>query len=336
MSLLDTILPSDPTFAPSKWRADAARLFAAAIHMDTSTAMFAQQLEHLMAEDYDQKFPGVKWREFVPAASGIPAGAETVLQRGYSYAGHSTILAGDGFDVRRVTVDALEQRTRVVSLAVKWAITLQQLRAAAMANVPLDAKGMMAARRILEVDTDAIISLGDASLGLIGFVNQVTKAWGAVGAGVVLCAVGAPVGFTATWDTAATAAQILADVAIMVGFYRAGNVWEPTDLVLGSQTFTRLESLVALAGSPQTVLEVIRSRFGLKVSSWYRLDTASTTTGERAVMYARDKSVVEAIVPVETEILQPLWTGLGFETVSHTRCGGIQAADTNGIIYADM
>ena len=345
MDKLEKMIAKDPGgFRVDAWCADAAALMASGViralpggvRLDTITGLFADQLQHVMAQPYDRKYSGIRWREFVPAAAGIPAGAESVVQRGYDIQGHSTILAGDAFDVRRVTLDGLQQVTRVVSLAVKWTITMQQLRAAAMAGVDLDAKGAIAAARIIERDIDALVALGDASLGLVGFCSQAIKAWGAAGAGVVTAVAGAPVGFTATWNTAATAAQILFDVGMMVAWFRANNTWMPTHLLVGSGTFAVLEGTVALAGSPQTVLEVIRSRYGLTVDSWARLDTASGTGGERAVMYARDPSVAEAIVPVESEVLQPVWTGLGYETVTHSRCGGIQAADTTGILYADM
>ena len=342
---LEKEIQRDPGgFRLDAWVKNAAAEFASQIvrgapqmRMDTTTGLFENQLEYVMAQSYDRRYPGLKWREFVPAAAGIPAGAETVTQRGYDIEGHSTILAGDAFDVRRVTLDAMQQSTRIVSLAVKWVITMQQLRAAALAGVPLDTKGAQAATRIIERDIDSLVSLGDASLGLQGFCTQPVKAWGAAGAGVVTAVAGAPVGFTATWNTVATAAQILFDVALMRAWFSAQNVWEPTHLLLGSTTYAVLENMVALAGSPQTVLEVIRSRYqGMTVATWSRLDTASGTGGERAVMYARDPAVVEAIVPVESEVLQPLWTGLGYETVTHSRCGGIQAADTTGILYADM
>jgi hypothetical protein len=291
-----------------------------------------------MATSYDQKYPGLLARSFMTMASGIPEGAETVVQRGYDITGRATVLAGEATDVMRVSLSGTQQSTPIVGLAAKWGITLQQLAAAQMAGVQLDAKGMLASRLIVEREIDSLLALGDATLGLIGLCNQVIKVWGAAGAGVNMAAVGAPVGFTAAWDNpVTTAAQIMADIAILYGYFRAGNIYAPTDLVCGSGTYARLEMDQAIVGSEKSILELIKSRFpGLTVSSWWRLDAAGTGTGERVMLYAKDPMVVEGIVSKEPTYLQPVWTGLGYETVTYARCGGIQAADTTGIVYADM
>ena len=308
------------------------------IRMDTATAMFASQLEYIYSETYDQPYPGLMAKSFMSMATNIPAGAETVTQRGYDITGRATILAGEATDVMRVSLRGSEEHTRIVGTAVKWAITLQQLAAAAMAGVPLDSSGLQASKLIVERENDSLLSLGDATLGIIGMCSQVTKVWAAAGAGVNLAAVGAPVGFTAAWQNpATTAAQILADIAILVGFFRAGNIFEPTNMACGSTTYARLENEQAIVGSEKSILELVQSRYkGLTINPWWRLDTAGAGGGERVMLYAKNKMVCEGIVSLEPTFYPPYYTGLGYETTTYSRCGGIKAANTTGIVYADM
>jgi len=310
------------------------------VRMDTATGLFTEQLQHVMAENIDQEYPGLMavTGQIFPMASGIPRGAETVMQRGYSVTGQPTLLAGEAQDIHRVSLQGQEEATRIIGLAVKWAMTLQQSDAAAMAGVPLDSMGMAAANELMNREFDRLLTLGDATYNIIGFANQVTKIWAAAGAGVEIATVGVPAAFVATWNTVATAANIMNDFSIMMARFRGGNVHEPTDCLMGSQTWSRLESLLAVAaGSESTVLEALKRRYPLiTFRPWWRLDTAGAAGGERVILFANKKRVAEGIVTVMPENLQPVWTGVGFETVVYGRVGGIKATDTTGILYADM
>ena len=356
--ILKSLLATPPAEAgdPGGWNVDGwisgtARMLAAGsgfgagsgYRADTLAGLFETQLQAVIAETYDEQFSGNKAREFFPQAPGIPAGAETVLQRGYTFTGSATLLAGEATDVKRVSLVGAEQTTRIVGLACKWGITQQQLNAAAMAGIPLDAKGMLAAKMVIERDIDGLIANGDATLGIMGAIAMPTKIFPAAGAGVNLYAPAAPVGFTGIWGGAATAAQIMDDVAMLVARFRAGGVFEPTDMLIPSAAYSRIENLIAIAGDTRSVLEVLKSRYpGIRFHHWWRLDTASGATGtggaggERVMLYARSKMVIETIVSQEIINLQPVWDGLGYETVSYARCGGVQSASEVAISYAEM
>jgi len=310
---------------PKSWRAD------------TATGLFEEQLRHVMAQEYDRPYPGLQARTFMPPAAGIPAGAETVVQRGYDITGRPELVVNEARDIPRVSLQGRESHSRVVGLGIKWGINYDEMLAAAMAGVALDGKGLTAARTIQEREIDLLLALGDAQYGVIGIANQATKVWGAAGAGVQLAVAGAPVAFTANWDTVATAPQILTDFAILKTSYSAGNVHFPTDCAMGSATYARLETLTVVAGTTDTVLEVLRRLYpGITFRQWWRLDTAGAGGGERVMLFERGSACAESIVSLEPTMLQPTWDGFGWETVCYARCGGIQAADTTAMVYADM
>ena len=305
--------------------------------MDTATGMFEHQLRAVMAKDYDRPYPGLMARSMMPAATGIPAGAETVLQKGFDITGRPELVVSDARDIPRVSLYQMTQTTRIVGLACKWGINYDEMLAAAMAGVDLDGKGLQAARTVQEREIDLLLSTGDAQYGITGFLNQATKAPAAAGAGVELYTTGAPVGFVAAWDATATAAQILADFAVLEAKFRSENVHWPTDCLLGSGTYARLNTLTVVAGTTDTVLDVLRQRYpGINFRQWWRCDAAGVGAVERAVLYERGDMTAESIVSLEPTMLAPVWDGFGWETVCYARCGGIQAADTTGIVYIDM
>jgi hypothetical protein len=54
------------------------------------------------------------------------------------------------------------------------------------------------------------------------------------------------------------------------------------------------------------------------------------------MLYAKDRNVCEGIAPLAPTNLPQAWDGYQYTTVMLARCGGIQAADTTGMLYADM
>lgn len=310
------------------------------MRLDTATGLFEHQLRAVMAKSYDRPYPGLMMRGTMPAATGIPAGAETVVQRGFDISGRPELVVSDARDIPRVGLQATQEVSRIVGLACKWGINYDEMLAAAMAGVDLNGKGLIAAFTIQEREIDLILATGDAQYGLLGLANQATKAPAAAGAGVELYTTGAPAAFVSAWDgsgAGSTAAQILADWAILEAKFRGDNVHFPTDCLLGSATYARMNTLTVVAGTTDTVLDVLRQRYpGIRFQQCWRCDAAGVGAVERAVLYERGDMTAESIVSLEPTMLAPVWDGFGWETVCYSRVGGIQAADTTGIVYIDM
>lgn len=296
---------------------------------DTSTAMFEQQLEALLSKTYDKKYPALKARQMVPEGPGIPSGAETVSSYGFDEKGEATLLASYGEDIRRVDLDGVKSTWNIIGIAASWALTIQQARAAAMSGVPIDAKGLMAARRMVERKIDSLIALGDSKFRIDGFAALTTGS-----SGVYL--ENKTGDLTGDWITA-TADNIRADLDICVANFSDGNIWEPTHLLLPTDLYARFRSLRIATGSDYTLLKWIEDQYELAVEKWSVLNTAdSAGTGGRAILYVRDEEVVSSIVSQEPEQLPSVWTGLGWDTVMHARCGGVRVENPRGILYADQ
>jgi len=295
---------------------------------DTTTALFEQQLEAVLSKSYDKKYADLKARSFIPSGPGIPTGAETVSSYGYDINGEATILAGYGEDVRRVDIDGVKSTWNIVGIAAAWMLTVQQARGATMAGVDIDAKGLMAARRVIARKIDDLLTEGNADVGVDGFAALTTGSTGVM--------IENKTGdLTGDWLTA-TAANTLADIDICLANFSSASIWVPTDLLVDPSVYTRWRSLQKSTGSDYTLLDWISEKYELNVSQWNRLATAdSAGTAGRAIFYAKTDEVVSSIISQEPEQLPSVWKGLGWETIMHARCGGVRVENPNGILYAD-
>lgn len=295
---------------------------------DTTTALFEQQLEALLAKSYDKKYPALKARQFIPSGAGIPTGAETVSSYGYDLKGEATILASYGEDVRRVDLDGVKTTWNIVGIAAAWMMTVQQARGATMAGVDIDSKGLMAARRLIERKIDDLLTSGDADAGIDGFAALTTGA-----TGVTL--ENKTGDLTGDWLTA-TAANTLADLDVCFQNFADASIWEPTDILVPTTLYPHWRRTQLSTGSDYTLLKWIEEQYGVRVSSWNKLNTAdSAGTGGRVIIYTRDEEVVSSIISQEPEQLPSVWKGLGWETIMHARCGGVRVENPKGILYAD-
>lgn len=297
---------------------------------DTSTALFEQQLEALLGRLYDRKYPALKARSFLPPSPSIPAGAETVSSIGYDMEGEATILSSYGEQVRRVELDGVKSTWNIIGIAASCAITLQQARAAAMAGVPLDSKGIAAARWLIEKKIDDLLATGDTSSGLDGFLNLTTGSSGVL--------IENKTGdLDGDWELAATAAStVINDFAVCYQNFESAAIFLPDTCLLPTNVWSRLMALQINTASSTTVLEFLSDKYGVAFDRWSKLDTAdSVGTGGRIVLYQKSEDVISPIISVEPEILPSVWRGTSWETVLHARCGGVRVENPKGILYAD-
>jgi hypothetical protein len=110
--------------------------------------IFAQALEHWIAETLDQPYPRYFADELIPMRRNIPPGAGTVVAYGYDKTGEATVLSGLGEDIPRVDLSARRMTSPMVGLAAAFAVSQQQIREAAMApnNPQIESMGLDAVR----------------------------------------------------------------------------------------------------------------------------------------------------------------------------------------------
>lgn len=306
--------------------------------LDTNTALFTRSLAEVLARPFDRRLPALKAISLLPPGEPLDPGAETAIARGHEMHGEATVTTTYQTEINRVTLQGSEHVHQIVGVIAQWFMGYQQVRAAAMSGVPLNAKGLATVRRAVEQKIDDVLSLGWANAGISGLIDAggATSRWqGGVNP------VGNPT--TGNWALAATTAQnIIDDIAKMVTQVESGELYTPTDLVVAPDEWNRINTLPVGIVANMTVMQWIKMSWGFTVSRWNRLDlipatmTVSGAQQNRALLYEKSAEVVEPLVSVDLEYLPAVWTGLGWETNVHARTGGVHCENPLGFLAFDM
>jgi hypothetical protein len=226
------------------------------------TAMLAQQLEYMMAELFDVEYPELKSRRFFPVDNSVPTGAETFSYRQYDKMGRAKIIGNYSDDLPLVNVQGTKFVNKIVGLGDGYEISIQSIRAAAMAGVPLDSTLADTARMAIEQSIDELAAFGDADAGLSGFLNE---------ANIPLVAPS-----TGTWSTA-SADEIIADVQkLWQSIPTATNqIHMPDTLLVDTTSWGYLQRPRSTDNDTSIAKWLLGNLEGIRnIDQWYKLDTA--------------------------------------------------------------
>lgn len=293
------------------------------------TVFLTRQLEHIEAKLYDIKYPTLKARDLVPKIGGVPSGAEVYTYREYDARGVAKIIADYGDDLPRADVVAQETTISIKGIGSSYGYSIQEMRAAQMAGIPLDSSKAASARRQIEEQIDKCLSFGSVAHGMKGLLNQ-------SGTGVYVVpngGLGSPL-----WSTK-TADEILKDLnGIVNSVPGVTNGVEYVDtLCLPIEQHALIASTARSANSDTTILEYFMKNnpWIKEVIPWYRCKTAGASGVTRAVAFRRDSEALGALVPQEFEQLPVQPDNLTFKVPCHARCGGVVLRLPLTVVYAD-
>lgn len=152
------------------------------INMDANETMFfSRQLESIKARSFDVEYPEFPATRVLPVSTDAGAGAQSITYRQFDSVGLMKLIASYADDLPRSDVFGKEFTTPVRSLGGSYGYSVQEIRSAMMAGVPLQQRKANAARQAYEQAVNNIAFFGDGSAtygGLYGlFYNpNVTKA----------------------------------------------------------------------------------------------------------------------------------------------------------------
>lgn len=293
------------------------------------SAFFGRQLEFIATKTYDQKFPPLKARRYVPVNNQVDNGSDVFTFRAYSQFGVAKLLASYSDDLPRADVKGQEFSVKVKGIGSSYGYNVQEIRSAAKASVDLDGKKAMAARRAIEVVIDQMGFAGDGKTNTMGLANIPNAGTYTVPDG----------GSGTEWSTK-TALQILADMnGIENKIVSDTNENEIPDTLLLPLTQYQLIATTPMSATiPNvTILEYFlrTSQYVKMVDVWNKLDGAGTASSDRMVCYRRDPEALEMIVPQEFEQFPPEQEGLEWTVACHARCAGVVAYYPLSIAYGD-
>lgn len=299
---------------------------------DSSDAFFMlRQLTSAMKTTYDQKYPGLIARDILPLATEIDPGAELFAWKSYDRMGQAKVVTTYADDSPNIEVFGKEYFTRILSLGASYQYSIQDIRKASMAGVPLETKKAVACRRAQEELLERIVAFGLS--GATGTPNTIsTDTVGVFGLANNPALVSGIYNTSVNW-TSSSVANILADFNVMQNkiFNNSKGIHKGTTLLCSTSMYSFLNtSQRSVTFTNDTIGQYLieSSPWLEEIIHWPLLDLAgkkqdTTTAGPRMILMERNAENAAIALPLDFEQLPPQPRNMAFVIPTHMRTGGV-------------
>lgn len=275
-----------------------------------------------------------RYATLVPVDTTTQAEMGTALVKSFTDSvGEGSASSGSGRDANLVEVIYGSQSIKVGAGDITYKYSIPELQAASRSNTPLQADKVAAARRGYERHMNKLAMIGDTKTGVKGLLNHDIPE--------VIAATG-------SWDVGDIDA-IMNDLAaaIAVAYNDANDSGDlsqmPNTILLPAAIMTKLNSIRIGVNSDRTLLSFIKENNlltesgvpNVRFESLSTLDTAGADGGRRIVVYRRDPSALELILPQDLTFLAPQANGLDVETFGWYLYAGLWIKSKNAVTYLD-
>lgn len=284
------------------------------------TVFFARELEQRKAKTYDIIKAPLRAFDLIPVSSEVSPGAEAIVYAQYDMTGIARIIANYADDLPRADVKGKEFTAKVKSVGNSYGYSIQEIRAAMYAGLPLEQRKANAAARAQRETWNQIAFFGDAEHGLPGWLTNanIPSAFVTVGAE----------GGT-EWSTK-TPDEILKDMNDLVnGIVDLTNGAEqPDTLVLPITQHSHIASTPRTSGTDTTILDFfLKNNPFIKNVEWANELSSTACTdlfsGEIMVAYKKDPDKFTLEMPQMFEQFPPQERGLEYIVPCHSRIAGV-------------
>lgn len=178
---------------------------------DDEGVFFQRQLEYIQAQSFDVLYPELMGRQCFALNTEGGEGINMITYRSYDKRGETAIIAGKATDLPRGDISGKEYSISVKTLGNAFGYSRQEIAAAKVTGLPLEARKAEATRRSYEEKVNQLIWFGNAENNLHGLFG------GPVGAPALTIsktAVDAAVGggFSTVWGVDKTPDEVIADL----------------------------------------------------------------------------------------------------------------------------
>lgn len=283
------------------------------------TVFLKQQLNHVLDLAFQQSFPALKARNFIPVNRSIPPAAETISARIWDSYGEARVLNPNADDFPSVSVGQREAYAAIKSLGCFFDYSVMDLRRSELAGTGLDSKLAVAARQTIESKIDKLAVSGDERFGIKGLCNH---------EGIESHNVGK--WFDDKGKALKAPEQMLADINGMITAIaeNTNNILLPDTLLLPVKHFAYLAQTPYSSHSQVTALNYILSNnpYIKNIDSWVHLKN-------QCIIYPRTPQALEMYIPLEFEMLEPQAVGMNIRIHCHARFGGVQVYTPKACAY---
>lgn len=292
------------------------------------SAFIDQDLQAIEAELYRVQYTDLKARLWLPPKADVPPGAETFAYRVLDGVGDAAIIHHASDELPQAALRVEKKVGRIESIGNSFSYTKQELRAAAMANMPLDRELALLQMRAHEEKFNELTLVGNSALGWVGLFNHPD---------VPVIAGGA-----ADWDAGGTTGlQILADLRKLYNqvVSQSRGMWVPNQIVLPMSSYLAAEAkpLGPDFSATDNALSAFRRTVGTPVEiGWdVNLETAGAGGVKRAVTYAKSERTAQSVQPLAPEIGEPMLVNLRYTRTIESRVGELAFKQPLAFAYLD-
>ena len=294
--------------------------------MDEAGLFLERQLEYIRPQVFDITYADIKYPTLLPVTSEAGPGAQTFTYRIMDSTGEFKLIADAADDLPRADISQVEKSINIRSFGGSFGYTVQELRAAQMANIALEQRRASAVRRAYEEKVEAVAMFGEPSVNLAGFFNNAT---------VDIIAAD-------RWFTGSTASGTAQDMLELLNYgvsaiINASKMKEqPDTILLAYEDYNKISTTRNSDSSDVTVLEYFlrTNPYIRNVEPVNQLDADNSVLNtNRMVVYKRDPEKVQLHIPQPLELFPPQQRGLEFIVPAHARVGGVALYYPKSVIY---
>lgn len=294
--------------------------------MDDAGLFLSRQLEYIRPQVFEISYADIKYPTILPVTSEAGPGAQTFTYRVMDSTGEFRLLADAADDLPRADISQVEKSINIRSFGGSFGYTVQELRAAQMANLALEQRRAAAVRRAYEEKVEDVALFGESSVSLAGFFNNAT-----------VDIVAADKWFTTVGTTAQEMLELLnyGVTAIISG---SKMKEQPDTILMGYDDYNKVSTTRNSDSSDVTVLEYfLRTNPYIRNVEPINQLTKGNNSGKlntsRMVVYKRDPEKVQLHIPQPLELFPPQQRGLEFIVPAHARVGGVALYYPKSVIY---
>ena len=294
--------------------------------MDEAGLFLERQLEYIRPQIFEVAYADIKYPTLLPVTSEAGQGAQTFTYRIMDSTGEFKLIADAADDLPRSDISQVEKSINIRSFGGSFGYTVQELRAAQMANIALEQRRAAAVRRAYEEKVEAVAMFGESTVGLAGFFNNST-----------VDVIAANYWFTGT--TASGTSQEMLELLNygVSAIINASNMKEqPDTILLAYEDYNKVSTTRNSDSSDVTVLEYFlrTNPYIRNVEPINQLDKDNSVLNtNRMVVYKRDPEKVQLHIPQPLELFPPQQRGLEFIVPAHARVGGVALYYPKSVIY---
>ena len=294
--------------------------------MDTAGLFLERQLEFIRPQVFEIQYADIKYSTILPVTSEAGPGAQTFTYRIMDSTGEFRLLADAASDLPRADISQVEKSINIRSFGGSFGYTVQELRAAQMANIALEQRRAAAVRRAYEEKVESVALFGESTVNLAGFFNN-----------SAVDIVAADKWFTTASVTAQEMNELL-NYGVSAIINGSKMKEQPDTILLGYEDYNKVSTTRNSDSSDVTVLEYfLRTNPYIRnvepINQLTKGNNGGKLNTSRMVVYKRDPEKVQLHIPQPLELFPAQQRGLEFIVPAHARVGGVALYYPKSVIY---